>query len=269
LRGRGDGSDAVVPSRRATQSPATGHASQRGRVRVQAEIHQALRVTRDRGRRTAGLGRQKLVRDAPQSAGDGRGSRPPFDAAMPCEHTLHVAVENRAALAVRERGDGGRRRAADAGQRFERRRVVGKVRTVLIDDDARGRVQVMRTTVIAETAPQLQHACKRRGGERRHRRKFIDEAPVVGQHGGNLRLLQHDFRQPDAVGVARSLPRQVAPAVLALPRDDARGEGAGAPPRRSVAQRGRPMAMSSTVMQGGRLGEAMIGNALRVPIEKL
>ena len=50
-----------------------------------------------------------------------------------------------------------------------------------------------------------------------------EKARVVIQHGGDLGLLQHDFGEPNAVGVAR-LPRQVVAPVLALPLDKAGGE---------------------------------------------
>ena len=33
---------------------------------------------------------------------------------------------------------------------------------------------------------------------------------IVGQDGGDARLLQHDFRDPDAVGVAAASPRKIA-----------------------------------------------------------
>ena len=56
-------------------------------------------------------------------------------------------------------------------------------------------------------------ARRRAGGrERAHVGEARDEALVVGQHGRDLRLLQHDLREPDAVRVARVLPGQrVAP----------------------------------------------------------
>jgi len=51
--------------------------------------------------------------------------------------------------------------------------------------------------------------------------KACDKALEIGDDGGDLGLLQHDFRQPDAVGVARALPGQGMAAVVLLPADDA------------------------------------------------
>ena len=33
---------------------------------------------------------------------------------------------------------------------------------------------------------------------------------IVLDHGSDARLLQHDLRQPDAVGIARAAPGQIA-----------------------------------------------------------
>jgi len=44
---------------------------------------------------------------------------------------------------------------------------------------------------------------------------------IVGNHRDNLRLLQHDFREPNAVRVARVLPGQIMPPVLRVPVDEA------------------------------------------------
>jgi hypothetical protein len=46
------------------------------------------------------------------------------------------------------------------------------------------------------------------------------ESLVVRDHRGDLRLLQHDLRKPDSIGIARALPWQIVAAVLALPRDE-------------------------------------------------
>ena len=73
-------------------------------------------------------------------------------------------------------------------------------------------VQVARAAVVAQAAPQGQHVVLRGGGQLCHRGKALQKAGVIVQHRGHLGLLQHDFGQPDAVGIARVLPGQaVAP----------------------------------------------------------
>ena len=131
------------PSRSATQSAATGHSSQRGVARVQTvaprSISACVYVSIPRSR-------QQRFRDRPQLRLDFRRAGKAFDAAMAREHALHVAVEDRRALAEREGRDRRRRRAADAGQRRDGGGIARKLAAVLRDDlaapphadDARG-----------------------------------------------------------------------------------------------------------------------------------
>ncbi len=83
----------------------------RSRAHRRAEIHQSLRVRAHVARR------QERVGFIPQRALDRRRAGVAFDAAMPREHALHVAFENRRARAERERGDRRGGGTADAGQR--------------------------------------------------------------------------------------------------------------------------------------------------------
>ena len=50
----------------------------------------------------------------------------------------------------------------------------------------------------------------------------IYRAYVGDRH--HLRLLQHDFREPDAIRVTRALPGQIMPPVLRMPVDEAAGK---------------------------------------------
>src|SRR6478672_4917194 len=101
---------------------------------------------------------------------------------MASEHTLYIAVENCATLVAGERGDRRSRGSADAGKRRERRRIAGKPAGVITNHRLRGRVQMMGATVVAQSAPLLEHAVERRRGETFDRRKLIDEALEVRQH---------------------------------------------------------------------------------------
>lgn len=47
-------------------------------------------------------------------------------------------------------------------------------------------------------------------GERGKIGKTFHPARKVGEHGGDLRLLQHDFRNQNRVRIARAPPRQIA-----------------------------------------------------------
>src|SRR5260221_313434 len=90
---------------------------------------------------------------------------------------------------------------------------------------ARGAMQVARARVVAQAAPKRENLAFVGGRERAERRKASDEALEIRQRRGDLRLLQHDLGEPDAVGVARVLPWQAAAAVASLPARDARREG--------------------------------------------
>jgi hypothetical protein len=121
-------------------------------------------------------------------------------------------------------GDGVRRGAADAGQLRDRFGAARKPAAVLAHHGLRAGVQVARAGVVAEPAPQRHDLGHRRRGEFGKRAEACQEARVVGDHRRHLRLLQHDFREPDAVGIAGVLPGQVVAAVALVPADQARGE---------------------------------------------
>jgi hypothetical protein len=61
----------------------------------------------------------------------------------------------------------------------------------------------------------MQHFIQRRSRQRLHIGKALHETLVVRDDGADLRLLQHDFRNPHAIGVLVLLPRQVlAPGLI-------------------------------------------------------
>jgi hypothetical protein len=86
-------------------------------------------------------------------------------------------------------------------------------------------MEVPAARVVAEAAPGREHVLLGGFGERVHVGKAREEALVVGDDRGDLRLLQHDLGEPDAVGVTRALPGQAVAAVGPLPARDAGGEG--------------------------------------------
>ena len=86
-------------------------------------------------------------------------------------------------------------------------------------------MQIARPRVIAETGPQLEHRFQRRTRQIGQGREAIEKALVIGDDRADLRLLQHDLGQPDAIRIARILPGQRVTSALALPVDQASGEG--------------------------------------------
>ena len=59
------------------------------------------------------------------------------------------------------------------------------------------------------------------------------------KHGGDARLLQHDFAQPDAVGFASFTPRKIA-AMLVVPAEHCTTEGSQAIAAQWTWRRGQP-----------------------------
>jgi len=77
---------------------------------------------------------------------------------------------------------------------------------VLVDDVLGGLVEVAGAGVETEALPVVQHLVPLGLGEGLYRRKRLQEAVIVVAHRVDARLLQHDFRDPDAVRVVRLAP---------------------------------------------------------------
>ena len=132
------------------------------------------------------------------------------------QHAFHIAVQDGFARVKGKGRYGGGRAAPHA---FEPLPFFARLREFsaeFVHDLLRGGMQVARAAVIAQPCPQGQHGVLRCGGQIAHSGQFADEAQEIIAHGGGLRLLQHDFRQPNGIRVAH-LPREVVPTVFALP----------------------------------------------------
>ena len=85
-------------------------------------------------------------------------------------------------------------------------------------------MQVARAGVVAQAGPQGHHVIRWRLGQRGEGGAACEEAGVVGDDRVHLGLLQHDLRQPDAVGVGGVLPGQVVAATVGVPGNQSVGE---------------------------------------------
>ena len=169
-RGEGNVSDAILDARDAIARDGTVVAARRAaRADRRAEVHQRLRV---RSRRRVRGSSESATRHS--SPSDLRRARIARDAAMPREHALHVAVEDRGAGAERERGDRRRRRAADAAAawRASRRRAETRRRARRQSPsrphagDARGGSSRVRSSARARDLRAPRQARARRGTRR-------------------------------------------------------------------------------------------------------
>ena len=73
---------------------------------------------------------------------------------------------------------------------------------MLAHDDFSRRVEHAGSAVVSEAAPGGQHAGLAGRCQLPNRRKAPQEFMVVRNHRGYPSLLQHDFGEPDAVGIA-------------------------------------------------------------------
>ena len=78
-------------------------------------------------------------------------------------------------------------------------------------------MQVAGAGVVTQAGPEVQDLVLIGVGQRCNVRKTCHEALEIGNHGADLGLLQHDFRDPNPIGRARVLPRQIMPAMAIKP----------------------------------------------------
>ena len=95
---------------------------------------------------------------------------------------------------------------------------------MVFDNLLRRVLQISRARVIAQAAPQPQHLVLGRAGERGDVGEALQKSGVKRYHRRNLGLLQHDLRDPDAIGVVRPLPGKIVAAVALVPGEQAGGE---------------------------------------------
>lgn len=191
--------------RRARLRERAGEAARlRRRAHGRTELHQALVELARRA--PCGQGSHQLGRLRPRRLLPGGRLDVVLDREHAGEHARDVSVDQRRALAVRDRGDrtGGVR--PDAGHVAQ----PGRGRRQRLADALRAAVEVPRARVVAEAGPRGEHVVERRRRERTHRRELGHPALPVRDHGGDARLLEHHLRHPDRVRVARAPPRQVA-----------------------------------------------------------
>ena len=77
-------------------------------------------------------------------------------------------------------------------------------------DEAGGLLEVTRAGIVTKAFPKFQDVLFVRRGEGGDRRKVFHPTFPVRDHSLDLRLLEHDFRNPDRVGIAGAPPRKIA-----------------------------------------------------------
>ena len=203
------GSVSCTPAARARQAPSHGQMAQAGRFGVQIVAPRSIRACAKSPGRSAGTSASARSRISGLCLRQRR-----LDEEQPRNHALDIAVDRGGGAIKRDRRDRRRRVGADAGQAAQARLGVGEASAVALGERPGAGMEVAGARVIAEPGPGLHHLFDRRLGEPCDRREALQEALVEGLHGRNRRLLQHDLRQPDAIGIGRraglGAPGQVA-----------------------------------------------------------
>ena len=155
----------------------------------------------------AGIYRGLKIEEASQQAGD-------------------VRLDDRDGLIMGESSNGVRGVPANSRKAVNRLDRIGKLARILLDDDLRGGVEVTRPGIIPESLPGVENFAFGGSGEGGKVREPLHPHLIVGDDRGDLRLLEHEFRNQHCVGISGAAPRQIA-AVLAVPKAKRTPEGSG------------------------------------------
>ncbi len=216
---RGEGKRSAMPRACARHQRETGHASHRGARGVQTVAPSSIMAWFQSPGvalggpalvAASGVRRKQCVRCRAERAPAARPAQIAANRAQARQHARDIAVEDRVRRAVgdAEHGSGGV--AADAGQGQRVFQESREFAAVAGHDLLCRAVQIARAAVIAEAGPMAQNRVGARAGKIADCGEALEESPVVGNHRGNARLLQHDLGDPHAVRVARRAPVQIA-----------------------------------------------------------
>ena len=143
---------------------------------------------------------------------------------MPSQNALNVPIKNGVRLPLGQTKNGAGGRTANTWQSLKLIDVVYKLSMVALYRYLSTFVQVSSTCVISKPRPMRQYVILRSFGKGLQIRETSHKPLVIGDHGGNLSLLQHNLRHPYSVGAFILLPRQALTAVFPKPLQHSRGE---------------------------------------------
>ena len=91
---------------------------------------------------------------------------------------------------------------------------------MLVDDGLGAAVEVSCPRVASQGGPQAQHRVEGRRGEVLECGEGLDKASEIGLYRLHLGLLEHDLREPDAIGRGRAFPGKIVPPFLGEPSQE-------------------------------------------------
>ena len=160
--------------------------------------------------------RQDRFGQLPQQSPAGGAGRIAAKGDQPAEQSHGVGLEDRGRRVERDRHDRAGRVAANARQLADGFQSARKSSGVLVDHHAGRGVHLPGAAIIAEPFPLPQHLAFVGARQRSTGGKPGHEPLEVGHDRGHLGLLQHDFADPDRIGIVGAPPGKIAP-VTAIP----------------------------------------------------
>jgi hypothetical protein len=132
------------------------------------------------------------------------------DSAKASKDASDIAIEDRELFSVGNAEDGGSSVGADTRKGERLLFGLGENAVMFRDDFLGGFLEIACTRVLTKTSPKAKHFLRRRFGEGFDGGKTFQKALVVGNSGDDAGLLQHDFREPNAVGIFVAAPGEIA-----------------------------------------------------------
>ena len=129
---------------------------------------------------------------------------------MAGEDADDVAVDDGGEIAVRDAGDGTGGVASDAWEGEDIIEGAREYGGMFFANEAGGFLEIAGAGIIAEAFPEFEDVLVVGSGERGDGGEVFHPAFPVGNDCFDLGLLEHDFGNPDGVGIADASPGEVA-----------------------------------------------------------
>jgi hypothetical protein len=184
-----------------------------GTADQRAQFHQGLVDLPARaGARGAGLGGafHEGLGDFPKPGIEWLGAGIAGEGEDPGQDAHHISVKDRSGLIEGDAADGAGGVTSNARKLENLGVILWEYSLEPILDEARGGLEVPDAAVIAQAGPELEQegeGCLRQVGDGG---QASDPAFVIGNGGIDLGLLEHDFRDPNGVGITGAAPGQGA-----------------------------------------------------------
>jgi hypothetical protein len=133
----------------------------------------------------------------------------------------HISVEDRIGLVEGDAANGSGGVTADAWQSADGLKVSGEPAPMLAQQLLGGLLKVASSRIISEAFPEFENPLRFGLSQGPHVRQCLHPAFPIWNDGLDLRLLEHDLRDPDRIRIQRPPPGQV-PRILDKPPDQGR-----------------------------------------------